>query len=676
MLYWLNTQFVFQQHLLFPDADNSVSATESLQSTTPRSVNTDKDATTDTGTKAPVPDYFHNTTVQSVSTGEDAGTTDQDVRNLPSTNSSDITSSTTSTFTQEASGDNNTTHQSNDTVDEWMIPFIYDTWYFSTIEDLEADAYNIIHNCSTCERKCGLRKPQRPSECYCDRACVQLGDCCLDYEASCLSGPTVKSKNYADILRSRKPRAAKCVEIRQEDGYKVTLMVVSSCRNELISTTDNATVNRCERPFLMNKNLSYVIPVMFRDVIYRNKYCAICNNPGENLTDMATAGIDFPCSDYDYECEIKFNLSNFANLLQDNRRYSCGLEDECNAADVDPQFDFDYLRTTCQKYRAYIRFYPSYTYHSNPHCAICSGFDFGMFDTRCDSPYESQSSPPWFIKETFVRMTNFKLPNPETSNIVEPQNNTNNWCFGERVFEHNNVVCPLTCPAGHVGLRDKRCARLNVTVPQMLSGKRDVRTYVVISTENKEFRHVDLEHIINDIGVDVVENSTRCKLCKAFKVWDTWDEVISNTSTCWFQETMSRNFGYVVDKVHRFIRKEEVKSRINIFVLNLGENDTSRSCLDGSPKIQSDLVFPSDETCLDKFGCTFQVDRTSRVYNVTEVPVIMSWRNNLSANAGWAESSTALVCEPLTYSVVIRSRFRRVNTSIWASHWCCTVGHR
>ena len=647
-----------------------MSATEYLQRTTPQSINTDNDANTDTDTMVSVTESLPNTTSQSISTDKDAitdtdtkvlvtqsfhkyaGTTDQNVRNPPSTNSSDTTTSIISTITQEASGDNNTTHQSKKTVDDWIRHVKIHTRYVPTIEEEEAHAYNIIHNCSTCEHKCGLRKSQRPSECYCDKACVQLGDCCIDYEASCLSGPNVTSKNYADILSSRKPRAAKCVEIGQDGGNKVTLLVVSSCGNELMKTTDDATVNRCERTFLIKKDLTYVIPVMFRDVIYRNKYCAICNNPGENLSDMATVGVVFTCSDYYHECEIKFNLSKLYNLIQDSHRYICQMEGECIAAYVDPQFDFDYLRTTCQKYRAYIRQYPSYSYHSNPHCSICSGFDFGAFDIRCDSPFEWENPPRWVSKKTFVvRMTNFELSNPEISNIAKPQNNTNNWCFGDRVFDHNNVVCPLTCPAGHVGLRDKRCARLNVTVPQMLSGKHDVRTYVVISTENKRFRHVDQEHVINDIGVDVVVNSIRCKLCKAFKVWDNWDEVISKTSTCWFQETMSRNFGYVVDKVYRFIRNRNIISRhINIFVLNLGENDTSRSCLEGSPKIQRDLVFPSDETCLDKFGCTFQVDSTSRVYTVTEVPVIMSWRNNRSAYAGWTDSLAALVCEPDIFS--------------------------
>ena len=239
---------------------------------------------------------------------------------------------------------------------------------------------------------------------------------------------------------------------------------------------------------------------------------------------------------------------------------------------------------------------------------------------------------------------------PEAADIAEPHINASNWCVGDRMFDHNNMVCPLTCPAGHVSLRDKHCARLNVTVPQILSRKRDVRIYVVISTENMKFRHVDQKQILEYIRVDFVENSTRCNACKAFKVWNNWDEVISNTSTCWFQETLSRNFGCVVNEVDRFIRYWEVDSRINIFVLNHDTNDISGSCSNGSPKIQRDLVFPSDGTCLDKLDCTFQVESTAFRYNVNEVPVVMSWRNTYSADIGWSETSTAMVCEPDVFS--------------------------
>ncbi|KAI0223552.1 hypothetical protein LSAT2_025275 [Lamellibrachia satsuma] len=209
-------------HVPQHNAENSVSATEYLQRTTPQSINTDNDANTDTDTMVSVTESLPNTTSQSnkdAITDTDtkvlvtqsfhkyAGITYQNVRNPPSTNSSDTTTSIISTIPQEASGDNNTTHQSKKTVDDWMRHVTIHTRYVPTIEEEEAHAYNIIHNCSTCEHKCGLRKSQRPSECYCDKACVQLGDCCIDYEASCLSGPNVTSKNYADILSSRKPRA-------------------------------------------------------------------------------------------------------------------------------------------------------------------------------------------------------------------------------------------------------------------------------------------------------------------------------------------------------------------------------------------------------------------------------------------------------------------------------------
>ncbi|KAI0218203.1 G-protein coupled receptor Mth2, partial [Lamellibrachia satsuma] len=395
-----------------------------------------------------VTESLNSTTPHPINTSKDARTTGEHVRSPPHTSTPHTTTTTTSTATQEASGDNNTTPKRNVTVGDRKRHLMMDTWdEYPTMEDLEADSYYIIHRCSTCKQKCGLRDALRPRYCYCDRACLQLGDCCLDYEASCLSGPTVSRKNYGDILRSRKSPTAKCVNIPQETENQETLMVVSSCGNEIMTTTDNMTLNRCERPFATNEGLVAVIPVIFQDVIYSNKYCAICNNPGENLTDMITAGVAFTCSEY--ECEVKFDLSNFYYLFQGNHRYTCRLEGECNAALVDPQFDFNYLQTSCQKYRAPILHSPSSTFHSNPHCALCSGFD--VYDIKCSTPEDMSCSLRWLCEATFGRMSNFeKMIIPEAADIAEPQINASNWCAGDRMFDHNNMICPLTCPAGHV----------------------------------------------------------------------------------------------------------------------------------------------------------------------------------------------------------------------------------
>ena len=256
--------------------ENRASVTESLHNTTLQSVSTGKDASTITDNRAAMTGSLHNTTHHPINTNKAARTTGENVRSPPRTRTLHTTTTTTSTATQEAPGDNNTTKKRNFTVGDRMRHFMMDTWDDSpAMEDLEADSYYITHRCSTCKQKCGLRDALRPRHCYCDRACLQIGDCCLDYEASCLSGPTVTRKNFGYILRSRKSPTAKCVNIPQGTGNQETLMVVSSCGNEIMTTTDNVTLNRCERPFATNEGLVAVIPVIFRDVFYSNKYCAI-----------------------------------------------------------------------------------------------------------------------------------------------------------------------------------------------------------------------------------------------------------------------------------------------------------------------------------------------------------------------------------------------------------------
>ena len=176
-----------------------------------------------------------------------------------------------------------------------------------------------------------------------------------------MSEPNVTRNNYADIVRSRKPRT-KCGDIPLEEKHE-QLLVVSSCG--IVTSTDTVTVDPCERPSLMNKALTTEIPVMFRNVIYRNTYCAVCNNPGDNLTYMTTDGAAcnrvnttgtssyfWPLYDPDSRCDqaisnciIMYNLSNFENLRQDQPRYTCWMEGNapsvCHSNLTDPQFDLD-----------------------------------------------------------------------------------------------------------------------------------------------------------------------------------------------------------------------------------------------------------------------------------------------------------------------------------------------
>ena len=652
------------------DTDNRASVTESIHTTTPHTYNTDKGATTHTDDRASMAESLHNimypsantinvaitdtvtresvteppsnTTPQSVNTGKVANTTGENVRNKA--NISSITT-TAMTDTQETYGNNSSTTSTEIIANKHR-----------TVKELEGMFYDKRINMS-CAHICGNYLRSNPGKCYCDRACIHLGDCCIDYEASCLSGPKVTRNNYADILRIRMSPTAKCVYIYLEHKWlrKVELMVVSSCRN--MTTAGTITVDLCERLSVMNNYHTTDIPVIFRDVIYRNQYCVICNNLGEDLTDMTTAGLTFNCSNttgsdywqrsyrntrYDHDifnCEIKFNFSNVKNFMDIYQRHTCSKtshpEQDCNADVTDPQFDFDYLRSTCQKYRANIYHRPSDTFYRNPHCALCKGV-----------------SDPLNVRYSVV-VVNQQLVSFQRILMPMQLIKTFTSCAGDRLYDHNTALCITpTCPYGHVRLRDKRCARLNVTIPQMLSGKRDIRVYIVISIKNKELQHFDLEHIIKYIGVDVVRISTRQKTCNIFKMWNNWKKLISNT--CWIQETLSRNFADVASKVKLFAatskHSDELflynSTQIDIFVFNKDASDSSGVCLQGSPKIRHDLVFLGSKAFPRTIPSTFLVESTAQVYEFTETPLIMSWRYNDT----WINSQAALVCEPDIFS--------------------------
>ena len=617
------------------DTDDRESITHSLQTIMYPSVNIIKDAITDTNTR----EYLHNTTPQSVNTGKVANTTGENVRNK-----ANISSFTTTalTDTQETYSNNNRT-----TSTERI------TYKHRTVNELEGMFYDRRLDTS-CAHMCDNSLRSNPGKCFCDRTCVHFGDCCLDYEASCLSGPEVTRNSYGDILRIRMSPTAKCVYIQLEYKWlrNVELMVVSSCRN--MTTAGTIMVDLCERPSVMNNFHTTDIPVIFRDVIYRNQFCAICNNPGDNFTGMTTAGVTFNCSNTtgtDYlqhsgrytrygqnisNCEIKFNFSNVKNFDDIYFRHTCSKTSHpahvCNADVTDPQFDLDYLRLTCQKYRAVIFHSPSHTNYNNPHCAMCNGV-----------------SDPLNVYYTFAviqkKLVSFLR-------IIRPVQliDTFTPCAGDSLYDHKTKLCITpTCPRGHVRLRNKRCARLNATVPQMLSGKCDSRLFIVISTENKELEHFDLEHIIKDIDVDVVGNLTRQQTCDIFKVWNNWDKFISNLSTCWIQEIQSTSFADVVSKVEVFARTITFffynPKHFDIFVFNQDANDSSRVCLHGSPKIRNDLVFLGSKAVSYTIPSTFLVVSTAQVYEFTETPVIMTWRYN----ERWI-NSTALVCEPDIFS--------------------------
>ena len=554
-----------------------------------------------------------------------------------------------------------------------------------TIRELEDFAYDVMCKLS-CEDHCGFRTSVGLNRCYCDWACVQLGDCCLDYEAACVSSRKVTRNNYADILRDRKSRTAECVKIPQahtkvENIFRLpdTLLVVSSCGSA--TTTDPSTVRLCERPSVMNRTLATETPVMFRDVIYRNKYCAICNNPGNTLTHMATAGVVFSgclkttgnASDLsqrndmgtvDYqaisECEIiKFKMGVLENLMRDKSRYRCTfrLEDNvCNADATYPQFDSAYLLSTCHKYQEVVSH--SGTRYNNPHCAICRGLS-DIRNLKClratvgyDVPFQMMMT--FEEVERHYTFTEYAILPASVDVRI-------NLCSFDMMLGGMAGAC---CPAGYVALHDNLCKKLDVTVPQILSRKRDVKIYLILSTEQEQLDRFDHERLIQYIGVDIVANSTARGACSSFEMLNNWNYATSNSSTCWFHETVSRNVLDVMTRIKIFVSSMMVHInnfvQFDILLLNQHANDTTVSCLNGSKKIQrqgcvlratsSDKPTPlSNLATIASFPTTFTNCDTSPVYDMNDVPIIMSWTNYGIENSQYHHFS-GLVCEPDVFS--------------------------
>ena len=529
-----------------------------------------------------------------------------------------------------------------------------------SMKELEGVFYDKLLNETFCKNRCGLRDDFSFS-CYCDSACIELGDCCLDYEAVCLSGPKLTRDNYTAILQRRPPLAVKCTVLPQL--FRDTIMTVSSCNQK--TSNETFIVDLCERTTLMNKTLTTELPAMFRGVIYRNKYCAICNNPGEDLSDLLLADIVFDCagttglaydqwhpytqySKYDQavaKCILTFDVLHLLKDSEDADRYACSDNTEvCNVELTDPRFDFVYLRAMCQKYRAKVMNLYTLMYYSNPHCAMCGG--------------EKDES------EVITALFHRGYPFPFFSRMVAVSHqaiNTLNHCKKCSVFDYATGECStLTCPPGHVTLRDRRCARLNVTVPQMLAN-RDVRTYVVVSTENKEFGASDHKRVIKDICIDNDVYAARPVIhlpCSAFKSWNNWGKVFTKLSFCWIMEVRSGSVFNVVASVSLFASKQYSPIRfpsfynskqIDIFVFNLDSNFETGACAAGTPRIRHDVVFPSGSLADNMLPSTFIVLNTTHVYDVTETPILMSWQYNVS-DGSWTENWTVVVCEPDIFS--------------------------
>ena len=551
------------------------------------------------------------------------------------------------------------------------------------LKQTEDQFYDILCK-SSCKGSCGGPNARPGSQCYCDAVCQQLGDCCLDYEAACLSGPNVTRDNYVDNVRSRQPLPLECVTIWTNAFYSDVLVVTSCSRN--YTRKDNIVVRRmCQRPLLEEKNISTELPVMFRNVIYRNRYCAVCNNPDFDLNETTRPKFNISCgrnSSIAYEvwrrdgvdafvsyaivaCKFHVDISDFENLQRDHNRYDCtllaGIPSRCEK-EIDSASK--YMQSTCRVYRADVVHPQSLTRYRNPHCAVCDGASFT--DLSCPLfQWPMIFGPNLQHLPSFTLLLDFR-GEQRLAYEATP------LCPPHLLPDYTRDTCVIpTCPPGHVSLKDKiNCTKLKVKVEQILSLRNNAATTVVTALDippdvtSKEYDQIEKSLLlvvqrININGIELIVDvsyHTECvKLYESLLLTfeDTCWNCTEHNSTCFAYQLSNIQFRKIVPHINS--TKKDIISELNktftatlkeLFVLNHDINEILDNCSVGTSRIRNKLVFLGYDLSRGTFPPTFIDTNTSLTYKTDEVPVCLSWQVNVSEPSGWFEQYAALVCEP------------------------------
>ena len=552
------------------------------------------------------------------------------------------------------------------------------------LKQMEDQIYGVLCN-SSCTGICDSSSPHPDSHCYCDAACQLMGDCCLDYEATCASGPTVTRDNYVDIVRSRQPLPAECITFWANQFSSNTIVVVTSC----VTTNtqdDNAVMRRlCQRPLQEERNITTELPVMFRDVIYRNRYCAKCNNPGIDFSEVKEPSLKVYCGKSSSKareiwrqkgtdafvsyaitaCTLHINMSRSGGFLRDFSRYHCGW-DAGIPRSCEPTKDPNepYLLSVCQRYRADVGsfFIPPYHYR-NPHCAACMGASV----TELTCP---------FLSFPMVQDPNVP-PLPSFSLLLDFSGAQHlaydkALCPAHMLHDYTRDTCVIrTCPPGHVGLREKKlCTKMNATVEQILSGRSNTVITVVtviqlpydVTSRDNEFVEESvkliIEHVpLNDIKPVVnMSYQTACvNLTDSFleRFEDKYWNSANHDVTCFAFRLSNIQFRQIMPHIN-VIRNDIILALNNstnvevmaLFVMNHDISEILGVCSSGTSRIPTQLILLGHDMSRDVFPSAFVVADTSLTYATDDVPFAVSWRRNTSDDFVWVEQYAALICEP------------------------------
>lgn len=282
---------------------------------------------------------------------------------------------------------------------------------------------------TSCENTCLKTYIFAFGNCACHQYCELLGTCCADYFTYCKEPPlheisklvyteasrnmtmqdfrnlsredqdTLLLESHMSLQVKDKPRTS-CHTVSRAGGDRVNLLLVDTCPTERF---EEMCENLDNIPSASDK-----YALVYRDRLFSNKYCALCNGIQLNDSSVRVVNPSFQCGNsssdaerifrkYGHAAFEQFVMHNctpeydFASAMVNNYHYFTCPEfvdyvQYCNSSQSESLTNYDSVNRACNGYKSDVLAYldSSPVVYKNQHCALCNAV-YNMSALTCFS---------------------------------------------------------------------------------------------------------------------------------------------------------------------------------------------------------------------------------------------------------------------------------------------------
>ncbi|XP_015752352.1 PREDICTED: adhesion G-protein coupled receptor G2-like isoform X1 [Acropora digitifera] len=304
----------------------------------------------------------------------------------------------------------------------------------------------------SCRNRCGsdernaetIKKfcSRNPVPCFCDKLCVEFGDCCFDFSRRCrhLANPRGHIPSSNQICRHGKPLRYPGESCEETMGYAVWTTCPKNWSDPIVQ---HKCQNEDQSDFLNN------LPVFDNDsrITYRNIFCARCNG-AVNTRYWKLGAIcwrwfnttGLPIEDLMRMVDAKCKVIIIESWLRYLKRCIPRFQD-CSTVSQEKN-DMN-CQSQCLGYAFPVYARKSKTVFRNVQCALCSGFK-PMHLTIFNPEWASRTVPPLSI------LFDFTFSSESSINIIDREMNASRYVQQSWSCDPNEVYDPYTAQCNKI----------------------------------------------------------------------------------------------------------------------------------------------------------------------------------------------------------------------------------